>query len=367
MPTRSADEEALLRAVWDAPNDDAPRLVYADWLDEHGNADRAEFIRVQCERTGADPTDARYSKLERREAALWKKHRVKWTRGLPPSTVFRRGFPITGTISLPIRSLHPLSLSGWDFAPAVHLGLHGSLSALDAVADWPGLDRVGALQLKGAKVTGHKLARFLASPRLRNLTALEFLQVFDLGEAGVRALVESAVWPRLTRLSFWYCGFDGSLMAALAGARPAPDLAELQVNEPRVRGRDVRAIAASAVLAPVRDLRLAHSLLGSSGVIALADSPYLGAVRRLDLGYIGRVSGRAVERLSHAPALANLCSLSIGVLSDPDALSALVDSPVMAQLRELGVVYARGARLSPRVGRKVRARFGPGAVIRPLG
>lgn len=29
-----------------APNDDLPRLIYADWLDEHGEPERAEFIRA---------------------------------------------------------------------------------------------------------------------------------------------------------------------------------------------------------------------------------------------------------------------------------------------------------------------------------
>jgi uncharacterized protein (TIGR02996 family) len=45
-------EKALLAAIWAAPHDDLPRLVYADWLDESGDpakAARAEFIRVQCE------------------------------------------------------------------------------------------------------------------------------------------------------------------------------------------------------------------------------------------------------------------------------------------------------------------------------
>src|SRR5262249_29199298 len=40
-------QDAFLRAILDAPDDDAPRLVYADWLDEHGETERAEFIRVQ--------------------------------------------------------------------------------------------------------------------------------------------------------------------------------------------------------------------------------------------------------------------------------------------------------------------------------
>ena len=45
-----ADPEwsALLKAVVDAPADDLPRLVAADWLEERGDPERAEFIRLQC-------------------------------------------------------------------------------------------------------------------------------------------------------------------------------------------------------------------------------------------------------------------------------------------------------------------------------
>jgi uncharacterized protein (TIGR02996 family) len=43
------DREALYRAVIATSADDAPRLILADWLDEHGEADLAAFIRVQCD------------------------------------------------------------------------------------------------------------------------------------------------------------------------------------------------------------------------------------------------------------------------------------------------------------------------------
>ena len=46
------EREALLHAIRLAPAEDTPRLVYADWLDEHGDEnDRAsaEQIRVQVE------------------------------------------------------------------------------------------------------------------------------------------------------------------------------------------------------------------------------------------------------------------------------------------------------------------------------
>jgi uncharacterized protein (TIGR02996 family) len=41
---------ALLAAVYAASADDLPRLVLADWLDEHGEPDRADFVRLQVRR-----------------------------------------------------------------------------------------------------------------------------------------------------------------------------------------------------------------------------------------------------------------------------------------------------------------------------
>lgn len=43
------DRDALLQAVIAEPDDDAPRLVFADWCDENGQSERAELIRRQCE------------------------------------------------------------------------------------------------------------------------------------------------------------------------------------------------------------------------------------------------------------------------------------------------------------------------------
>jgi uncharacterized protein (TIGR02996 family) len=44
-------EHAFLQAILENPDDDAPRLIFADWLEERGNSDRAEFIRLQCGRS----------------------------------------------------------------------------------------------------------------------------------------------------------------------------------------------------------------------------------------------------------------------------------------------------------------------------
>jgi uncharacterized protein (TIGR02996 family) len=42
----TTDEHALLAAIAAAPLDDAPRLVYADWLQERGDETRADYLRM---------------------------------------------------------------------------------------------------------------------------------------------------------------------------------------------------------------------------------------------------------------------------------------------------------------------------------
>jgi uncharacterized protein (TIGR02996 family) len=50
---------ALLKAVLAAPDDDLPRLVYADWLEENGRGEHAEFVRAQVELAASEPTHAK--------------------------------------------------------------------------------------------------------------------------------------------------------------------------------------------------------------------------------------------------------------------------------------------------------------------
>src|SRR5690349_5167993 len=73
-----SQDEAWLRAIAEAPADDAPRLAYADWLEERGDAERAEFIRVQCALARLPEDNPARPKLQRREKALLKKHGKAW-------------------------------------------------------------------------------------------------------------------------------------------------------------------------------------------------------------------------------------------------------------------------------------------------
>ena len=85
------DGDALLAAIIANPDDDTPRLIYADWLQENGDEDRAEFIRLQLERAQFSPSRwvapvltsdnrIRYQQLRRRESDLLGRHRKDWLR-----------------------------------------------------------------------------------------------------------------------------------------------------------------------------------------------------------------------------------------------------------------------------------------------
>jgi uncharacterized protein (TIGR02996 family) len=71
-------DEAFLEDIIAHPEDDAPRLIYADWLEEHGQQERAEFIRVQVALATLHDDDPRREELVAREQELLESHRKEW-------------------------------------------------------------------------------------------------------------------------------------------------------------------------------------------------------------------------------------------------------------------------------------------------
>lgn len=69
------DHEAFLRAIAADLDDDALRLVYADWLEEHGEAARAEFLRLQSRRLTAPD---QFQAVQARASRLMAAHRAEW-------------------------------------------------------------------------------------------------------------------------------------------------------------------------------------------------------------------------------------------------------------------------------------------------
>jgi uncharacterized protein (TIGR02996 family) len=83
------DGPALLRNIVANPDDDTARLVYADWLDESGDADRAEFVRGQVRLAQMRPHDDGFTALDVRCRRLEDAH-PEWREGLPDEFVERR-------------------------------------------------------------------------------------------------------------------------------------------------------------------------------------------------------------------------------------------------------------------------------------
>ncbi len=91
LPTETTEQE-LVAAIYRAPDDDAPRMVYADWLQERGDP-RGEFITLQLAVARGDATRASRT----RQAALLAEHMKAWLGPLASmvksTTVkFARGF-----------------------------------------------------------------------------------------------------------------------------------------------------------------------------------------------------------------------------------------------------------------------------------
>lgn len=68
----SDEERGLLAAILETPDDDAPRLVYADWLQGHGDP-RGELIQLQCQLAAA-PDDDRRRNIKIAENKLLEAH-----------------------------------------------------------------------------------------------------------------------------------------------------------------------------------------------------------------------------------------------------------------------------------------------------
>jgi uncharacterized protein (TIGR02996 family) len=94
------DDPAFIRMIAANPDDDAPRLIYADVLEESGDEakiKRAEFIRVQIERARLEPRTPRWNELWHRDTELleWAK---RWREELPAIKEVSYGGYIRGFI-----------------------------------------------------------------------------------------------------------------------------------------------------------------------------------------------------------------------------------------------------------------------------
>lgn len=377
----AADEAALIAAIEAAPDDDAPRMVYADWLLERGDP-RGELIQIQTARRD-DPWWTR-DRLERREQRLAGKLHLHPALG----TLFDRGeqgidFEVGDHVTLPARSwLRPRS--GYRYAPpevvtraledfvasevftrvrrldlsAWHLGTwtrlldsaarprhvvlpHDSGAQLDALCEAPLLANVERLELRG-NFDDARLARLLSAPWARQLVQLSLAGGTDedrgwssywrpgidpVSDAGIEAIATGWL-PRLRSLDARHVQITARGVAALAASPLA--LAELRLSADTL-GADGFAVLDRSRLASITRTGLAGPWLSSpDAVVALVRSPTWSG--GLDLQGIGRYDAQGRER-----------DLDVGVL---EALATLSTSRPLRALR-MGYLEDTGFFSSP--------------------
>jgi uncharacterized protein (TIGR02996 family) len=194
--------ERLLEDILEHPQDDASRLIYADWLDEHCPP-RAEFIRVQCRLARLPANHVCMFELERRERELLAEYEAEWVEDIADMVdwwTFERGFVEEIGASADRFLLHACSL--FQRAPIQKIHLRGTRDRIEALAASPFLQRVSYLDLSNNPVRDHG-ARCLANSRyLARVQGLN-LSSSGIGDAGLKALGAS---PHLAEVRELYLG-----------------------------------------------------------------------------------------------------------------------------------------------------------------
>jgi uncharacterized protein (TIGR02996 family) len=235
--------ETFVAAILAHPEEDTPRLIYADWLEEQGEGERAEFIRLQCEQATLSFLEPRWQELERQTKRLLRRHEAAWTEGyadLVQHWYFERGFvagiwlrphlptvpwndllnkfpiqAITGNLAVPLVQrlcAHPgatrlRKLNLW-VTPLGNAGLQYLIHS-------PYLHGLRHLSLRECQLTYTGIADFVRMPCLERLETLNLgfnaswrwnqaleaeIRLGAIGDEGLLTLLAS---QRLHRLRFW--------------------------------------------------------------------------------------------------------------------------------------------------------------------
>jgi uncharacterized protein (TIGR02996 family) len=247
-------DDGFLHAVREDPDDDAPRLVYADWLEERGDP-RGEFIRADCALARLPAGDPRRPALEERRRLLLAEHHDAWLgplRGLAYGWSFRRGF--VEEVTVDTRQL-PKHADALFAAPLRLVRLLHAGGVIQEVAECRHLRRLRALHLTDNNLGNRGLSTLLASPHLGGLATLR------LGNNG---LTDTGA-------------------ALLANAANLAGLESLNLSRNAIGDAGAEALARSPNLAGLTSLHLGSNLVRDAGAHALAAAPELRRLTSLDL------------------------------------------------------------------------------------
>jgi uncharacterized protein (TIGR02996 family) len=369
-------DEAFLQAIREDPEDDAPRLIYADWLDEHGEAERAEFIRVQCELEHMAPADPRYPDLHVRQLEMLAEYERAWLGDWADRLVrweFKGGLlhavTITPEVFLfhgndlfarhPVQRVAFVNERGVSLpedvvrevvaAPAMSLvralevsgcrrdepmwGMYGGEVAtnawLTALAGADHVTRLEELNLTGGTRTGREPLNleawrsFCATAHLRTLRSLDLSDAYgDQEDPGqlvqVASLLGEAAFGRELRfLSFEGCFITDEIVReiekALGRCWGGASDTELCFND--LVHDDLELLQSPFFSCRVTRLDLTRRCDTLEGVRLLASNPALKGLRWLGFGY-NRLTPEKMTALLASPYLRHLEALHLGSESE---------------------------------------------------
>ena len=173
------DDPAFIRTIAAAPTDDAPRLIYADVLDERGDeasVARAEFIRVQIEKARLEPQSPRWNELWYRDTALldWAR---RWRQELPAVRGVGYGGYIRGFIDrveLSVGKDLPADIEAvFATVPVRQVDISElGLGFAGSFFQWEALLRVRVLVFRGGPMSAESVERLIERGPWPNLVCL---------------------------------------------------------------------------------------------------------------------------------------------------------------------------------------------------
>jgi uncharacterized protein (TIGR02996 family) len=300
---------AFLQNIRQRPHDDAPRLIFADWLDQRGDP-RGEFIRLQCLRSGFAIGDAHKLSLVEQEQALLQQHRDRWVRPLLQRGIaweFRRGL-----LHLRVNAATFLR-TDWEELSQTETWEWVELTAI-RIPFQTDIDGIGTRYVPEEQANAAIRRAFCAevqvlanSPSLARMEALDLRDNF-LGDDGAAVLAAS---PHVSGLRYLDLGFNRIGSQGSASITLSPNLkglTTLKLDDNHIDDRAVEALIAVPHPGPLVTLHLRWNAVGPAGARALASSSALPRLATLHLGNndIGDAGAEALAAAKHLPQLTEL-------------------------------------------------------------
>jgi uncharacterized protein (TIGR02996 family) len=312
---RAMSGSALLAQCLESPDDDAPKLVYADWLEEQSQP-FAELIRAQCANNA------------KRVTSTMRKHRKAWLGDIEDWVDKKQPFT-RGMLD------HIYGSTGKYVQKATQAALHAALSVFGV--------RRTILRGQSAKLPSCGTLAFTCELKWIDCQADDKI----LG-----ALAESPHVGLLSSLVLEKVRCTNAGIGKLARSKKLTRVRHFGLPAPVHLGDfDTKAVIGVVDRLPIESLEVGHAFHVSAGVLGNAAAASKLKSLRMTLG-------REVKKLFQTTRLTGLEALELFVFDyvDDDAIEPLLDNPAFAKLQSLRLNVPRA--LSAGLAGRLRKRFG---------